>query len=462
MSRRVRGRRRGGSGKLILWLLLLLLIAGGVFFAYKSPIFEREKPQILTTNTISANTKTPIKFTIKDNSGLKSCKVVLSSDETKIPIYNQKFLIKSKDKTVEVKLPKEVTNSKKDNWNIIITATDSSLWGFFMGNKSQKIAKLIIDNTPPQISTIASSQNITKGGSAIVIYKIDDKNLKDTYIEISKNIKFKPIKYRKNGVYASLIVWPFNQDSFNPKIVAIDKANNKSEHSIQISKIDREYKVSKIKASDRFINGKISQLAQQDPDYSNISGKLDKFRAVNEKMREKNENLIHKYTKSVTPFNKKWDIKPFKPLKGYKRVSDFGVKRYYYYKTPDNIISTSYHVGYDLASVKHDNLYANSGKVVFAGYNGIYGNMPIIDHKFGLYTLYGHCSSILVEKNQKIQHMQTIAKTGATGLALGDHVHFGVLIQGVEVLPLEWMKSKWIDTHINAIFKKADSILGYN
>jgi murein DD-endopeptidase MepM/ murein hydrolase activator NlpD len=88
--------------------------------------------------------------------------------------------------------------------------------------------------------------------------------------------------------------------------------------------------------------------------------------------------------------------------------------------------------------------------------------MPLIDHGLGLYTLYGHCSSVLVQKGQKVKRGQIIAKTGVSGLALGDHVHFGVLVQGIEVHPLEWMSKSWLKTHINDVFKKADRILGYN
>jgi len=454
-------RRRKSSFSLILWLLLLLIIGAGAFFAYTSPMFERVPPKIIANSKISANSKTPIKFKLTDNAGIKSCKVALYSNGKELPLYNQKFLINSKVKDVEVALPKEVIDSKNSKWDIVISANDSSLWNFTLGNSAKFVAKLIIDNTPPKITVVANTQNIKKGGSGLVIYKVEDKHLKESFIDIGNNIKFKPIKYKKDGVYATLIAWPFNMDTFNPKIVAIDNANNKSITSLNIYKIDKVYKSSKIKARDSFIDGKITELAQSDRDFANITDRLQRLKAVNEKMRKKNEDLIHKYSKAVTPFSGSWDIKPFKPLKGSKRVSDFGVKRYYYYKSPDNIVSTSYHVGYDFASVKHDNIYSsNKGSVVFAASNGIYGNMPLIDHGFGLYTLYGHCSSVMVKKGDKVTQNQVIAKTGVSGLALGDHLHFGVLVQGIEVLPLEWMKSKWIDDHITQIFRKADKNLG--
>ncbi len=97
---------------------------------------------------------------------------------------------------------------------------------------------------------------------------------------------------------------------------------------------------------------------------------------------------------------------------------------------------------------------SNGGKVVFTENNGIYGNMPMVDHGLGLYTLYGHCSTILVQQDEIIGAGTPIAKTGMTGLALGDHLHFGVLVQGIEVRPEEWMDKRWIRNNIDMSLKR--------
>jgi len=88
---------------------------------------------------------------------------------------------------------------------------------------------------------------------------------------------------------------------------------------------------------------------------------------------------------------------------------------------------------------------SNPGTVVYADENGIYGNMPMI------YTLYGHCSQVLVKVGDNVNAGQVIAKTGKTGLALGDHLHFGILIQGIEV--------NWIKKFITNVFNEADNII---
>ena len=75
----------------------------------------------------------------------------------------------------------------------------------------------------------------------------------------------------------------------------------------------------------------------------------------------------------------------------------------------------------------------NTGRVILAEFMGIYGNVVIIDHGFGLQSLYSHLSEIHVQKGETVQRGQIIGKTGATGMAGGDHLHFGMLVSGLEV-----------------------------
>ena len=66
---------------------------------------------------------------------------------------------------------------------------------------------------------------------------------------------------------------------------------------------------------------------------------------------------------------------------------------------------------------------------------------------------------MLVEAGDSVKAGQVIAHSGKTGLALGDHTHFGILVQGVEVWPMEWMKKNWIKSHIDDVFESADKYI---
>ena len=85
---------------------------------------------------------------------------------------------------------------------------------------------------------------------------------------------------------------------------------------------------------------------------------------------------------------------------------------------------------------------------MLARYFGIYGNTVIVDHGFGLMTLYGHLSTIDVSDGAAVKRGDVLGRSGRTGLAGGDHLHFSVLIQGTPVDPREWWDDHWIRDRI--------------
>jgi murein DD-endopeptidase MepM/ murein hydrolase activator NlpD len=72
----------------------------------------------------------------------------------------------------------------------------------------------------------------------------------------------------------------------------------------------------------------------------------------------------------------------------------------------------------------------------------------IIDHGLGLQTLYGHLSQIDVKVGDTVSKGQAIGRTGTSGLAGGDHLHFDVLVSGQQVNPIEWWDPSWIKNSV--------------
>src|SRR6266446_4266366 len=115
------------------------------------------------------------------------------------------------------------------------------------------------------------------------------------------------------------------------------------------------------------------------------------------------------------------------------------------------------HLGYDLASFRQSPVpAANKGVVAFTGPLTIYGNAVVVDHGLGLQTLYGHLSSFTVKEGDAVTQGQELGRTGATGLAVGDHLHYEVLIGGVSVTPVEWWDGRWIRDHIGRPLREAN------
>ena len=449
-------------GNKIAFLIIFFVIIVGAGYIYTSAEFEQEKPTITIDSELFWNRKAPLSVELVDNRGLKSYELILSDGQNHV-MLDQQLLEKGgiKNQEILVKYPKKSTlNPSAKKFTLTIRVTDTSFWNYFAGNTQEKIVHIIVDYKRPRITVLSNSYSITQGGSALVIFQASDDNLEELYIDTGKK-HFKVQPYKEEGYYASLIAWSFMEKDFNAKIIAKDKAGNTRKTEIPFYLKNHNYKVSWIRARDKFIEGKITDLIENSDDFNHITAKFEKLKAINETMRLSNEAKIHGLAENLsTDILTEWKIKRFYPLKNAQRVASFGDERHYYYKTKKNEVSHAYHVGYDLASTKMAPIKtSNAGIVVYAEENGIYGNMPMINHGLGLYTLYGHCSSLLVSEGDEVSAGESIAKTGKSGLALGDHLHFGMLVQGVEVRPVEWFDKNWIRKNIDKMFKDADVII---
>lgn len=119
------------------------------------------------------------------------------------------------------------------------------------------------------------------------------------------------------------------------------------------------------------------------------------------------------------------------PCPSSKRVtSDYGPRT-----SPTNG-AYSNHKGIDIgAAYGADIVAADGGTVLVATYSSSGGNYVIIDHGGGLCTVYMHASSLTVSAGQTVSKGQVIAKVGSTGISTGNHLHFGVTLNGVYVSP---------------------------
>jgi len=440
-------------------MLVFGLIIAGVVFVNSSVMFEKDLPKISVKSNGYWNLKKPLSISIDDESGLHSYRVSLKSTDGMVSLSQEKYITPKKELQLSIKPPRSAYTMKDKSISIIVEATDASKWNFLAGNKVQKEYKLVIDKRRPQVSIISNSYKISKGGTAIVIFQASDENLEDLYIQTNYGKKFKVTPFYKDGYYISLLAWPVTSKNFKASVVAKDYAGNHAKAYIPLYLKEKYYKVSEITLSDKFLKGKIALLAE---DFAQTQGELNslkQFKIINEDVRAENEKLIHQITSKVPETQiSDFQINRMYPLKNGKVVAHFGDHRKYYYK--GEFISEAYHVGLDLASYSMAKLKPqNGGEVVYADYNGLYGNMPIIYHGLGLYTLYGHCSNLEVQVGDIVTKNEVIANTGKTGYAMGDHLHFGVLVQGIEVRPQEWMDRKWMKLNITNIIKKSKKII---
>lgn len=138
---------------------------------------------------------------------------------------------------------------------------------------------------------------------------------------------------------------------------------------------------------------------------------------------------------------------PFLQLANSKVESQFADLRSYVYKGKK--VDEQVHLGFDLSVTSHIAVpAANDGKILYADRLGIYGNCIVVDHGFGLQSIYGHLSSIAVKVGDMVKKGQEMGRSGATGLAGGDHLHFSMQLDGVQINPVEWWDAHWIHDRV--------------
>ncbi|MFC1816784.1 M23 family metallopeptidase [Thermodesulfobacteriota bacterium] len=338
-----------------------------------------------------------------------------------------------------------------------MAAGDYSWRNWLHGNRIYIEKDVIIDTRPPRIKLLTRSHNIAQGGAGLIIYSLSEP-CPQSGIYMGDN--FFPGysgHFSDKKIHMAFVGLNYTQKpGLQIYIEAVDAAGNSAKAGFSHYIRKRSFKRDAIVISDSFLNWKMPEF---DIDVSNDAkiSLIDKFLKVNRDFRQASYMQIVKQAEK-TEKTLLWNGK-FLRLPNSARKASFADHRAYKYK--DRLIDRQVHLGMDLASVAHSPVpAANSGKVAFVGDISIYGITVIIDHGFGLFSMYSHLNSTEVVRGDVIQKGKIIGQTGTTGLAGGDHLHFGILIHNTFVNPVEWWDAVWIKNNIINKIKSVESRLG--
>jgi murein DD-endopeptidase MepM/ murein hydrolase activator NlpD len=435
----------------ILVILIVGILAGGYYLA---PRFEREAPLITLTPDSQVVGEAPIEIGVADRgAGLKSVTVTLSAGGTEHPLAAEAYASPVGEKKISVALAK-LAGIKEGPAVLRVRARDGSLWRFFSGNETVLQKELTLDVTPPTLQLVAEDRYVSFGGAGAIVYKASA-DTATSGVRVGDHF-FPGHKGQTKGQpdhFIALFAHPYDTPAdAKAALVATDKAGNTREMPLAYELKNVKYGKSTIAISERFIQSKVAPLLNGAAESE--GGVKETFLAVNNRLRKENDDRIAAITKRSTP-TILWKG-AFVQLSNSKVEANFADERTYTYGNQP--IDKAYHLGYDLSVTKRYPVEAaNSGTVVLAGDLGIYGNTVILDHGIGLFTLYSHLSSIDVKDGDAVQRRQVLGRTGETGLAAGDHLHYGVYLHGVAVLPVEWWDPKWINDNIQP---KLDGLSG--
>jgi murein DD-endopeptidase MepM/ murein hydrolase activator NlpD len=428
----------------ILGILASLIVAGGVYVYLV--FFEQEKPAIQVQPDAKHIGKSLAVKVQDQKSGVAELQVDVVQQGKTLNLLYEKFPKKTRlvEKTIALRpLPKGLRDGEAQ---IKILAKDHS-WNW--GNPVTVEKAVVIDTTPPQLGVLGTLHYGNQGGTGVITYQVSEE-VPLNGVQVGATLF--PGYAVGQGRYVAYFAIPQDaspQTSFSA--LAEDQAENRTQTGFRVVIKPKAFKKDKIQVSDSFLQNLLPYFTSKDP---NLKGTpLEMFLAVNRKQREADHQEVKKVCRETVP--KPLWAGPFLRLPNSKPMASFAQDRTYYYNGKE--VDRQIHLGVDLASLAQSRVPAgNSGIVVFAGPLGIYGNTVVVDHGCGLFSMYSHLSKIEVEVKKEVKRGDSLGRTGATGMAGGDHLHYAMMVQGVFVNPLEWWDPHWIRDNVDMKMKWFD------
>ena len=322
---------------------------------------------------------------------------------------------------------------------VIVEATSND----FRGSTARIARDLVVVTRPPTLSVDSDQHYLYLGMADLVTF-----NVGGSWTEAGVRVgdqKFRswPMPGGKPGFF-SIFAFAWNSPAgTTPLVYATDAAGNEVTGSMVIQfpkKEQPKYRTRDLQLDDRFLQKVTNEL-----DPNGAGDVVTRFLRINSEMRRANNKALSDL-RLKTESRFLWS-QPFLQQPNSTVESNFADVRNYFYQGKK--IDQQVHLGYDLAVTQHVGVMAtNDGRVVYAAPLGIYGNCIVLDHGYGLQSIYGHLSEIAVHEGDLVKRGEVMGKSGQTGLAGGDHIHFSMQLEGVQIDPKEWWDAHWIKDHV--------------
>lgn len=318
------------------------------------------------------------------------------------------------------------------------------------GNRNELSIPVEIDTRPPRVRAESGLTYVQRGGSGAAVYRAGDDAVRHG---IRVGDAFFPGHPHPADPAARVALFAIPVDAAEKprvEIVGIDEAGNEAAVAFPARVMERRFPQEEIEISSEFVEQIAAPLARATG--LPTGDAAETFRAVNETLRARNEATVREQVVESDPVPRFGAA--LVQLPGSKVMSRFGESRIYRLRGAE--ISRARHLGFDLASVTLAPITAaGAGRVVFADDLGIYGRCVIVDHGLGLASLYGHLSQLAVEPGDEVTKGQRLGRSGMTGLAAGDHLHFAILVGGHYADPMEWWDPKWVRSHVSVRLERS-------
>jgi murein DD-endopeptidase MepM/ murein hydrolase activator NlpD/Na+-transporting methylmalonyl-CoA/oxaloacetate decarboxylase gamma subunit len=352
--------------------------------------------------------------------------------------------------TWHVLVGRQVAPELKEGRATVHIAALNDSWGrFFRGGRSELSLDLPVRFAPPQVEMMTTQHYINQGGCDMAVFHVSP-GTTESGVKVGDDFfpSF-PMKESQPELRLCLFAIPYDADtSVVPQVLARDDAGNQTLVSFNYKIFPKKFHTDTIDLDKvdggKFLEKVVPPIMSQLPDLADQGSLLKNFLQINGPLRQEDaRKLVDLSHNTAQTFLWKG---PFIRLPGKTEASFADYRTYLSNGQP---VDHQTHLGFDLAGSEHMPVRAaNDGNVVFAGFLDIFGNAVVIDHGCGLQSLYGHLSFIGVKVGDHVTREQEIGRSGQTGLAAGDHLHFTMLLDGMPINPVEWWDPHWIHDRI--------------
>ena len=420
-----------------LLLLIVVVIVACIIFLFA----RAATPDVAITGNISTvGQSSPVTIHVAAKHGVRQAQAFVEQNGAQYPVWSLPQSTNSSDNTWSFNVGTGSVPQLKDGK---ATLTVEAVSNDFRRKEGKAQREFTVITKMPTVSVDTDQHYLYLGMADLATFNISGSWTEAGVRVGDQTFRAWPMPGGKPGFF-SLFAYPWNAPNGTVPVVYASYGGTNpvtSPISFQFPKKEQpHYSARDLQVSDQFMQKVVGEL---DP---NGSGELvQRFVRINNDMRKaNNKTLSDLRLKTADHF---LFTQPFQRQTGASTEAHFADVRSYIYQGKK--IDQQVHLGYDLAVTQHVGVQAsNDGRVIYAAPLGIYGNCIVVDHGYGLQTIYGHLSQINVHEGDMVKRGDVMGLSGMTGMAGGDHIHFSMQLDGVQIDPKEWWDPHWIKDHI--------------
>jgi murein DD-endopeptidase MepM/ murein hydrolase activator NlpD len=337
---------------------------------------------------------------------------------------------------------------------IVVTATRPVLYGL-RTLEAEATRDVTVRLERPRVGAMSTHHYVNLGGTEMVVYRVSPD-------DVASGVRVGDLEYPGFPAAGALVeglalsdpalrvaffALRHDQDVNTPiRLYARDEAGNTTVSDFDKRLFPKSFRRSRIELRDPDMERLVPAILEGTTEVRPDGSLVERFVAINSELRRLNNAKIASFAAQTAP-EMLWRGEVFHNFRNTSPEAAFADFRTYVYQGKE--VDRQVHLGFDLASFAGTPIVAaNRGKVLYADDLGIYGNTVIVDHGMGVQSLYAHLSTIDVAVGAMVEKEQPIGRSGQTGMALGDHLHFTMLVHGQMVNPIEWWDGHWIEDRI--------------